>query len=145
MNDIHHKGDLRREELRGIFAIGVIAAIFTADQLYGKVEIFGATIEQLTGYLLFFWFLYILFMAVGVSDDIFGSKTSELSRTLGRLFFMAGAGGSVVILITAPLFYFRDHGMTLQFQIGLLLMAALMVYLTVRLVRESRKKSKATR
>jgi hypothetical protein len=106
--------------VRGVFAIGAIASIFTIDQLYGKIVIMGASIQLLTGLLLFFWFLYILVMAVGVSDDLtvgssrfFTPGVVELARDVGHFVFMAGAVGTTMMLIFAPLFYLRDHGMWL--------------------------------
>jgi hypothetical protein len=134
--------DLRREELRGIFAIGVIAALFTVNQLYGKIKILDAPIELLTGYLLSFWFLYIMLMAVGVSDDIFGPLICDICLAGGRFLFMAGVIGSVLLLAVAPLFYFRDHGMTVPYYVGMALLAAFVVYGFATKLRRSLQRSK---
>ena len=117
---------------RGIVAIGVIAAIFTADQLYGKILIWDVSLETLTSYLLFFWLLYILFMAVGVSEDLFGFRTSGFCQKMGHLCFISGICGFAVLLLVAPIFYFRDHGMILQEDLGVLIMVLILVYLIVR-------------
>jgi hypothetical protein len=137
--------DLRREEVRGVFAIGVIAALFTVDQLFGTTKFFDVTVPTLTGYLLFFWLFYVLLTAVGVSEDIFGQQTSRICLAMGRSCFMVGIAGSAVILISAPVFYFRDHHMILQESVGLVILASLAVYAFVKGIRTPSTKSNTKR
>jgi hypothetical protein len=140
--EVMSERELRREEVRGIFAIGMIAVLFSVNQRFGSIRVDGVPVEFLTFLLLFFWSLYVLLMAVGVSGDIFGAELADFCRDFGHFMFMAGATGFFMISISVPLFYFRDHHMTLPYDIGLSLFIAFFVGLYFNHIKADIRRSK---
>lgn len=77
--------ELRKEEVRGIFAIGVITILISLKILGESSVLFGFDVYTL---LMAFWMAYILLMCIGLSDD------------LGEILFQPGRGRNAFIQLT---------------------------------------------
>jgi hypothetical protein len=97
--------EFQREELRGILAIGAIASLVAVRGQLQSTTLLGFPILPLVDFLLGFWILYVLAMAIGVSGDIFGPTISDFCRSLGKLFFAAGIALITALVFTVILVY----------------------------------------
>lgn len=105
----------------------------------------GVSLQTLTSFLLAFWLLYVLSMAVGVSEDLSVGETIylnpgivEAAQRMGHFSFMAGALGTPVILVATYLYYLRDHGMVWQAYVASIpLLVMPMAYLLIKMLKAS--------
>jgi hypothetical protein len=102
--------NLKKEEVRGVFAIGVIAALISlrvyfstvAFSLPSYVGIIKLPQVELFDLLIILWTLYVLFTTLALADDVLVSihpsleKFSESSRIYAHALFASG-----IFLITA--------------------------------------------
>ncbi len=92
-NKAPKQGFLRREEIRGLFALGLLAVVASIRiQNSQIVYTFNNNKYDVTIFFdvtLLMWSLYAFFMVVGLSEDILGQKTSQSFRSLSTyyLFF----------------------------------------------------------
>jgi hypothetical protein len=97
------KGELsdeRREEIRGLFTLGLMAVLITLRvtqteiifHFLGQEYIMTEVIDVSLG----FWALYALFMIIWLSDDWLPKKVCKIAYELGRL----------MLVISFTLFYF---------------------------------------
>lgn len=93
------EGEIRREEIRGIFTLGILAILFTLrdyldtskldsnSMLYALMS--NTFLEKLIpfaiDFTLVFWLAYAIFMVFGFSQDIIGVRLSEFFRNFARL------------------------------------------------------------
>jgi len=92
--------ELRKEEVRGIFTIGVLGLLYAIRAVYGgkySIAIFGNTTIPLSDAIdaVFLpWIGYILLMCVGISDDLFRHPRvrflPEKSKEFAHSMFMLG-------------------------------------------------------
>ncbi len=95
----------RSEEVRGIFAIGAIAALVAVRAQLETATLFGFPILSLLDFLLAFWILYVVVMAIGLSEDIYGPVIAKFCRRLGKTFFATGTIFIAALIITEILVY----------------------------------------
>lgn len=85
--------DFRREELRGLFALGLLAIVATIRiQNPQIIWVIDETTHDVTGFFdvtLVLWSFYAFFMVLGLSKDIIGVKASKtfLSLSTQYLYF----------------------------------------------------------
>jgi hypothetical protein len=103
------KDELRKEEVRGIFAIGVIATLISLKISDFKIIVLGNNLIDVLMFQVFLWIGYLLLMSVALSDDIgeefFGGNLRENYRIItnsckhwAKIFFGLGI---LIFLITA--------------------------------------------
>jgi hypothetical protein len=91
---------LRREEIRGIFAVGALASIYALRQRLDPAASFlDIKIGPLLDILLASWTSYVFLMAIGVSPDIFGKRISGFCQGLAHFLFLMGIFLMAVIVL----------------------------------------------
>lgn len=102
-----HDVSIEREEVRGLFVLGVIAALLTArgfpDFPLSQVLTFHTAMNGLVMY----WGLYVFFMALGVSPDWIDQDIAKGCYDFAKYLFIAGIGvmcGTVVVVVLSYLF-----------------------------------------
>ncbi len=86
--------DLKKEEVRGLFVIGIIASLLAArDSFSWTVQLpYGVMIDSksiVNGFLLY-WGLYAFFMVVALSDDVFNEKVANDCAVTGHFMVFFG-------------------------------------------------------
>jgi hypothetical protein len=98
--------NLQREEARGLFVLGVIAALLAAKDVLG-IDIrlnYGLVINTGALYpLIFFWGAYAFLMALAVSDDMFSSRIRRDLRSLAGVVFLLGIFFSLLFVMLSLL------------------------------------------
>jgi hypothetical protein len=111
--------ELQREEVRGIFALGVLAVIVSYWQLYSEIEEHlgastygGLTIDgfdYLSDYLLLFWGMYVLLTAVSMTDQrspAFAAIFATLKNIASTMFWFGSVSTiGIGALISGTLLY----------------------------------------
>jgi hypothetical protein len=81
MSNYQSQSRFRREELRGLFALGLLAVVASIRIQSSKIMFtFGGISVNVTDFLdvvLITWSIYAFFMVLGLSTDIIGKKASE--------------------------------------------------------------------
>jgi hypothetical protein len=83
---------LGREEIRGLFTLGLLAVVATVRIQYLDREItipINGTQYVITPFfdvMIGLWSLYAFFMVLGISDDIIGEKASKVLRRISRYY-----------------------------------------------------------
>jgi hypothetical protein len=83
----------RREELRGIFAIGTIATTLgflsfcSISKEWCTPLAYYAPIETALYLIAYTWGFYVFAMTIGVSEDYLGKGLADFFRLLGKWFF----------------------------------------------------------
>ena len=90
-----NQAELRREETRGIFALGVIATVIAFRQEFAATSSLAASLVFLIAAQ---WGLYVFLMTVGVSDDVFKPTVIEACLIYAKLAFWAGVAGVGVVI-----------------------------------------------
>jgi hypothetical protein len=99
---------LGREEIRGIFTLGLLAVITSIRIQYQGREItfqINGTNYIVTPFfdvMIILWSFYAFFMVMGISDDIIGEKTSRIFRTTSRYYLYASF---IILGFLAVIFY----------------------------------------
>jgi len=79
----------RREELRGIFALGLLAVLvvvrFQNERLMVSVGQSSFDFMPVITVTIMLWSLYAFFMVLGLSDDVIGSSLALMFRNISRL------------------------------------------------------------
>jgi len=80
----------RKEELRGLFTLGLLAVLVAVRLQNEKLMV---TIGQssldfipFVNMTIIMWSLYAFFMILGLSDDVIGENLAEMFRRLSKLF-----------------------------------------------------------
>jgi len=99
------KKELRREEMRGIFTIGVLAFLvvlrFTPSIKFSELNI------EIIDYLIGFWGIYILLITIALSDELLKGvflkkkidKFCEYMKTFAHISFILGIVAVITITI----------------------------------------------
>ena len=137
-------GELRREEVRGVFAIGVVAILITWRQL-PEAEIVDVTIPFSSEVIVTFnvnyainmltlvWALYIVLIAVSLGENLFkAGRIRNLifeARNLGYVFFFVGI---IVLLFIAAILFWPVTALIPPFVLALLFYREIKGYLKRR-------------
>jgi hypothetical protein len=98
--------DLTREEVRGIFVLGIIGTLLVLMTSLGGIMFTQKSSLQVTVIgLLIYWSVYAFLMAIGVSDDIIDPRIAGFCKTAGSLFFVLGISVTIVFV---PLVWIAD-------------------------------------
>lgn len=123
---------LGREEIRGIFALGLLAVITAVRIQYIALNrditiLIEGTPQNITPFfdaMILLWSLYAFFMVLGVSDDIIGEKASSGLRRTSRYYLYLSF---LILGLFAVVFYYSLYPLQ---AIGLSVFAiALFIYL----------------
>jgi len=83
--------DLHREEVRGVFALGIVATLFLVKDYLSFQYPYGSTLFTVYVNLpIILWIIYAFFMAIAVSDDIFSDIAIRICVAGGRACFQSG-------------------------------------------------------
>jgi len=100
------KEELHREEVRGIFVLGVIASLLAAKDILGLALDFARfTYSSFLVILILYWGGYTVLMAVGVSSDLFDEAFAARCETLARFMFVSGVWVMICSVLFVPLVY----------------------------------------
>ncbi|MEM3490046.1 MAG: hypothetical protein QXO75_10405 [Nitrososphaerota archaeon] len=84
------KSELRVEEIRGLFVLGLLAVLATIrlqrDKMIVTIGQVSFDIIPLLDITIVLWSFYAFFMVLGLSEDIIGKTTSEAFRNLSKTF-----------------------------------------------------------
>ena len=58
--------ELRREEVRGVFVIGILTVLFAVSRLYGMPDL----LIGVANLILPTWSVHVFLMAIGISEDL---------------------------------------------------------------------------
>jgi uncharacterized membrane protein len=105
--DQEEKDELQREEVRGIFVIGVIATLLVLVTELPSVQIITPELHLSNVFIgiIVMWGAYSFLMAVGMSRDIVRPTVAFGFRALAKLYFLFGITTTVVY----PLFTILDY------------------------------------
>lgn len=83
--------DLHREEVRGVFVLGIVATLFLAKDYLSFKFPYGSTLfTEYVNSLILFWLVYAFLMAIAVSDDIFSETAIRICIAGGQTCFQCG-------------------------------------------------------
>ena len=107
--------DLHKEEVRGLFVLGIIAALLAARSFLDfkiDFEVVQFTIQSLLSFMIVGWGAYAFLMALGVSQDWIGKPLAKMCYALAWLSFIMGIGvslGMIFVLATFRVFFSGLH------------------------------------
>jgi hypothetical protein len=98
------KEQLHREEVRGLFALGVIATILAYRHEFVAIISPGSPLGGLIVWVVAInWGLYAFLMTVGLSDDVFKPSISRNCFTLAKFAFWGGvadvAAATIIVIV----------------------------------------------
>jgi hypothetical protein len=80
--------EYRREELRGLFTLGLLAVLvvirFQNEKLPVKIGQSSIDFIPFINFTIILWSLYAFFMVLGLSDDVIGNSLAEMFRNLSK-------------------------------------------------------------
>jgi hypothetical protein len=103
---------LGREEIRGLFTLGLLAVITTIRVQYQTREItipingVQYVVTPFFDAMIILWSLYAFFMVLGISDDIIGEKASKGLRRISRYYLYFSF---LILGIMAVAFYYTIY------------------------------------
>lgn len=101
--------DLQREEVRGVFVIGIIATLLAIRLAILSAEPTVFLLDVLIAY----WGLYAGLMAIGVSSDILGngeeSMLTKCAQEIGHLCFTYGAAATALVPVLMVVDYLTPY------------------------------------
>ena len=103
MNDVN----LELEEVRGLFVLGVIAALLSVRGFTDFPLLQDLTFRAAINVLIVYWGLYVFFMALAVSHDWINQRVAKRCHYLAKQLFIAGicsTCGAVVVMVLSYLF-----------------------------------------
>jgi hypothetical protein len=136
---------LGREEIRGLFTLGLLAVLAAVRIQYIALNkeitilINGKqyAVTVFFDWMIFLWSFYAFFMILGISDDIIGEKASKGLRRASRYYLYASF---VVLGMLAVLFYYAIYPLQ---AIGLSIFAfTLSIYWFAKQILALKKKMK---
>lgn len=101
-----------RENIRGLFTLGLLAVVATVRIQYLNREItwtINGTPQIITPFfdaMIYLWSFYAFFMVMGLSDDIIGEKTSKIFRRVSRYYLYFSY---VLLGLMASVFYYNIY------------------------------------
>ncbi len=100
---------LVREEIRGIFVLGVLGTLLAIRDLFDVTLFGGLHLRSLVAFLMAYWSAYVLLMALGVSDDWIPSSVARECTNGARIAFIAGIAFQVGIIPGLMLDYVCEY------------------------------------
>jgi hypothetical protein len=86
------KDNLKTEEIRGLFVLGLLAVLASIRLQYDKMMvIIGQVSFDIIPFInltIGLWSLYAFFMVLGLSEDVIGKAASEVFRGLSKAFLL---------------------------------------------------------
>jgi hypothetical protein len=100
--------NLQRDEVRGIFVLGVIGTLLALWQLPNTVftESPRVTLHIIIVSLTVLWGLCIFFMVIGVSDDWMWERLVKISYSIAKILFLLGIAFLSAIFIMIGIAHF---------------------------------------
>ncbi|MBO3842189.1 MAG: hypothetical protein FGF48_07215 [Candidatus Brockarchaeota archaeon] len=122
------KNNLRVEEIRGLFVLGLLAVLATIRFQAGKIIVtigqVSFDIIPLLDITIVLWSFYAFFMVLGLSEDLIGKTASEAFRSLSKTFlsidFALLAMISLIASLQAFLVFFYAFPTRSLFILGLI-------------------------
>jgi hypothetical protein len=106
-----HQIELEREEVRGIFVLGIVATLLSMKDIltaWGFAQTFVNTIEAILSWLVVPWGVYALFMALTVSGEgnppWINARIARFSHNAAEFLFLYGLSVFVAELISVAVF-----------------------------------------
>jgi hypothetical protein len=96
---------LLREEVRGVFVLGIIGTLLALGRGLDVKVFFDVSLATLANGLVLYWGMYVVFMAIGVSDDIVKPRVSKFCNSLAKVYFVGGLAILMVIPIVVLAYY----------------------------------------
>jgi Flp pilus assembly protein TadB len=112
MSDLSEKPTsvyLGREEIRGLFALGLLAIVVSIRIQYQDKEItvpingMNYVVTPFFDAMILLWSFYAFFMVMGISDDIIGEKASSIFRSISRYYLYSSF---VILGLMGVAFYY---------------------------------------
>jgi hypothetical protein len=91
--------DKDREELRGIFVLGVIATLLTSREFLDFL-VLGVPIRVILLGIILMWGAYAFFMVVGISGDWVNEPIVKVCYLMAYTLFVTGIGGTIGTFVT---------------------------------------------
>jgi hypothetical protein len=96
--------DFDREELRAIFALGVIATLLTIKGAL-TFQILGLPVSELATFLVYGWGIYVFFMGLGISSDWVGETYAKLSYLIAYGWFVGTVVSTASVALDAAILW----------------------------------------
>lgn len=140
----HPTNDLFREEVRGIFVLGVIATLLTLRE-FGPNPVLLANpafaLRDLELYFSGIWGLYIFFAAIAVSDDWIWPRLAKMCHVAAKTNFHVGIA---VLLATFVMIAFSASGPNVAIWAGIITALLSAIFLTVTSPKPTNEKAEKT-
>jgi len=114
------KIDADREEVRGIFVLGVIATILTARELL-SYKLLGLPIQFYLTDLLYGWGAYTFLMVMGVSSDWLGERIAKACYVSAWWVFVTSLIGSMCLVFVGELGFYSAFFTTFPYETWIIL------------------------
>lgn len=121
---------LLKEEVRGIFVLGVIGTLLALGRGLDVIVFSNVSLATLTNCLVLYWGIYVVLMAIGVSDDIVKPSITELCNTLAKVYFVGGLAVLMALsIVTVALYFLSVRGVLITWPIAIVVIVAGVVML----------------
>ncbi len=133
---------LQREEVRGVFVLGIIGTLLVLANFFAYVKITPeSSLSVVVFYLVSFWGLYVFLTAIGVSEDFVKPEIAETCRWLAKGYFVLGISMTAVVVPYEFVAYYvierlgLSSGITLV--LNVLIPGVLVFIITAKMYRRS--------
>lgn len=115
----------KKEEIRGLFVLGLLAVLASVRVQYSNMTIIigqnSLNVIVFFDLTILFWSFYAFFMAFGLSEDMLGKSIAEICRTTARAFFQFNF---LALSLLGFLFAYYAYPTRLPWALGLLALFA---------------------
>lgn len=129
-----------REEIRGLFVLGLLAVLSSIRVQHEEIWVtIGQASFNIIPWLditITLWSLYAFFMVVGLSGDIIGETTSEISRELSKVFLQFNF---VILGLLSSMLAYLAFPTRLPW--ALVLLSILILYVVIKRLKRPQRKS----
>lgn len=106
----HPRSLLRREELRGLFVLGLLAVVASIriqnDEILITVEEKSYEVTVFLDIMLLLWSFYAFFMVMALSEDLFGKNLSSRFRETSTQYLYLSFS---LLAVLAAVFYYAMY------------------------------------
>jgi len=136
--------DYRREEVRGLFVLGLLAVLvvvrFQDEKLMVTVGQSSLDFAPLVNITIMLWSSYAFFMVLGISDDVIGKNWAEMFRNLSRNFLQLDF---IFLAILGTLYFILGYSIRALWIIGFIVAISLFaILLSLRKIKAKKIKKK---